>query len=70
MDRAGALRVGNYALPNSLTVSCLYHRLHNGVCGNGNTVFYFIGTVRPEPPEIHSGKLPASHMDLACQLGL
>jgi hypothetical protein len=33
-------------------------------------VLLCIGTVRPEPPEIHSGKLPASHMDLACQLGL
>jgi hypothetical protein len=32
-------------------------------------VLYFIGMVGPEPPEIHSAKLPASHMDLACQLG-
>jgi hypothetical protein len=38
MDRAGALPVGSYALPNSLAVWCLYHRLHNGVCGAGNTV--------------------------------
>jgi hypothetical protein len=36
MDRAGALLVGSYALPNSLPVCCLYHRLHNGVCGDGN----------------------------------
>jgi hypothetical protein len=34
--RAGALSVGSYALPNSLAVCCLYHRLHNGVCGDGN----------------------------------
>jgi hypothetical protein len=34
------------------------------------SVLLFIGTVLPEHPEIHSGKLPASHMDLACQLGL
>jgi hypothetical protein len=37
MDRAGALPVGSYALPNSLPVCCLYHRLHNSVCGDGNT---------------------------------
>jgi hypothetical protein len=37
MDRAGALPIGSYALPNSLPVCCLYHRLHNGVCGDGNT---------------------------------
>jgi hypothetical protein len=37
MDRAGALPVGSYALPNSLAVCCLYHRLHNGMCGNDNT---------------------------------
>jgi hypothetical protein len=36
MDRAGALPVGSYALPNSLPVRYLYHRLHNGVCGDGN----------------------------------
>jgi hypothetical protein len=33
-------------------------------------VLLFIGTVRPEPFEIHSGKLTSCHMDLACQLGL
>jgi hypothetical protein len=47
--------------------------LHNGVWFDGNNdplIHGFIGTARPEPPEIHSGKLPASHMDLACQLGL
>jgi hypothetical protein len=37
MDRAGAPPVGSYALPNSLPVCCLYHMLHNGVCGDGNT---------------------------------
>jgi hypothetical protein len=37
MDRAGALRVGSYVLPNSLAVCCLSHRLYNGVCGDGNT---------------------------------
>jgi hypothetical protein len=37
MDRAGALPVGSYALPNSLAVCCFYHRLHKGVCGDGNT---------------------------------
>jgi hypothetical protein len=60
MDRAGALPVGSYALPNSLPVCFLYHRLHNGVCGDGNTVplFHLDGAARA--PEIHSGKLPAS----------
>ena len=70
MDRAGALPVGSYALPNSLPVCCRYNRLHNGVYGDGNTGPLVIGTVRPEPPEIHFGNLPASHVDLACQLGL
>jgi hypothetical protein len=37
MDRAGALPVRSYALPNSLAVCCLYRRLHNRVCGDGNT---------------------------------
>jgi hypothetical protein len=37
INRAGALPVGSYALRNSLPVCCLYHRLHNGVCGDGNT---------------------------------
>jgi hypothetical protein len=26
----------SYALPNSLAVGCLYHRLHKGVCGEDN----------------------------------
>jgi hypothetical protein len=37
MDRAGALPVGSNALPNSLSACCLYHMLHKGVCGDGNT---------------------------------
>jgi hypothetical protein len=37
MDRAGALPVGSYPLPNSLAVCFLYHRLHNGVCVDSNT---------------------------------
>jgi hypothetical protein len=36
-DHAGAQPIGSYALLNGPTVSCLYHRLHNGVCGDGNT---------------------------------
>jgi hypothetical protein len=70
MDRAGALPVGSYALPNSLAVCCLYHRLHNGVCGDGSTGPLIHWDDAARAPEIHSGKLPASHMDLACQLGL
>jgi hypothetical protein len=37
MNRAGALPVGSYALPNSLPVCYLYHRLHIGVRGDGKT---------------------------------
>jgi hypothetical protein len=37
MERAGALPVGSYALPNNLPVGCLHHWLHNGVCGEGST---------------------------------
>jgi hypothetical protein len=70
MDRAGALAVGSYALPNSLAVSCLIIGSITACVVTETLVLLFIGTVRPEPPEIHSGKLPASHMDLACQLGL
>jgi hypothetical protein len=70
MGRAGTLPVGSYALPNSVAVCCLYHRLHNGVCNDGNTgpLIHWDGAVRS--PEINSGKLPSSYMDLACQLGL
>jgi hypothetical protein len=48
MDRAGALLVGSYALPNSLLVCCLYNRLYNGVCGDGKTgpVIHRDGAVR------------------------
>jgi hypothetical protein len=70
MDRAGALPVGSYALPNSLAVCCLYYRLQNSVCGDVNTGPLLHRDDAAEPPEIHSGNLPASHMDLACQLGL
>jgi hypothetical protein len=31
-------------------------------------VLYFIGMVRPEPPEAHFGNLPASHVDLPASL--
>jgi hypothetical protein len=70
MDRAGVLPVGSYALPNSLAVCCLYHRLYNDVCSGGNTdpLIHRDGAARA--PEIRSGKLPASHVDVACQLGL
>jgi hypothetical protein len=37
MDRASAFPVASYPLPNSLPVFCLYHRLNNGMCGDGNT---------------------------------
>jgi hypothetical protein len=37
MHRAGALLVKSYAFSNSLAVCYLYHSLHNGVCGDGNT---------------------------------
>jgi hypothetical protein len=69
-DRAGTLPVGSYALQNSLAECCLYHRLHIGVCGDGNTgpLLHREGAVRA--PELHSGNLSASYMDLACQLGL
>jgi hypothetical protein len=66
MDRAGALPVGNYALPNSIPVGYLYHELHDGVCGGGKTGHL----IHRERPEIRSGKLPDSHIDLACQLGI
>jgi hypothetical protein len=36
-DRAGALPVGSYALPNSLAVCYFYHRLQNDVRGDDNT---------------------------------
>jgi hypothetical protein len=37
-DRAGALPVRIYALPNNLPACCLYHRLNNSEGGDGNTV--------------------------------
>jgi hypothetical protein len=58
-----------YTLPNNLPVASLYHRLQNGICGDGALVLLFIVTVRPEPPEIHSGQLPDLHLDLGCQIG-
>jgi hypothetical protein len=50
-DRAGALPVKSYALPNSLTVYCPCHRLHNGLCGDGST-----------GPLIHRGRCGPSHL--------
>jgi hypothetical protein len=59
MYRAGATPVG-----------CLHFRtVSNLVWGAGRNGL-LIHTAQPELPEIHSGQLPASHMDLAFQLGL
>jgi hypothetical protein len=37
MNRAGALPVGRYALPNNLPGAGLYQWLQNDICGDGST---------------------------------
>jgi hypothetical protein len=37
MNRAGALPVERYALPNNLPVAGLYHRLQSDICGDGSS---------------------------------
>jgi hypothetical protein len=69
-DRAGALSVGATRFQ---TVSQCAASIVGSITAclvTETLVLLFIGTVRSEPPEAHSGKLPASHMDLANQLGL
>jgi hypothetical protein len=71
MHRTGALQ---YRAPrffptvSRCAVSIIYYITACGL--TATMVLYFIGTVPPEPPEIHSGKLSANHMDLACELEL
>jgi hypothetical protein len=74
MDRAGALPVGIYLHPNSLTVCCVYDMLHNAMCCDGNTgpLIHRDGAARA--PRNLFWPVPANHLDLAldtsCQTGL
>jgi hypothetical protein len=72
LDRAGALPVKSYALPNSLTVYCLCHRLHNGLCGDRSTgsLIHQDGCGPSHLQSIPASYEPAMWTWPACQLGL
>jgi hypothetical protein len=51
-------------------VCCLFHRLHKGLCRDGNIGLLILRDGAVRTPEVNSDNLPASHMDLACPLAL